>query len=122
MNEKSVLYIEDNFENRLLVKRTLEAEGYSVLEAVDGPSGLKVAAETQPDLILLDISLPEIDGYDLARRFADFPHGLENVGVIVQRCFPALPDGDPMWPVLKLPPGQKPDQMHPCRWRGIKDF
>ena len=81
MNGKSVLYIEDNFENRLLVKRTLEAEGYSVLEAVDGPSGLKTAAESRPDLILLDISLPEVDGYDLARRFADFPH-LDGVPVL----------------------------------------
>jgi len=76
-----VLYVEDNAENRLLVKRVLEAEGYSVLEAADGPSGLEVAAQTRPDLILLDINLPEIDGYDLARRFRDTP-GLQQVPIL----------------------------------------
>ena len=84
MVETSILYIEDNPENRLLVKRTLEAAGYHVTEATDGPSGLRAAEETHPDLILLDISLPEIDGYDLARRFLEVPH-LED------------------WPVLAVP-------------------
>lgn len=69
-----VLYIEDNAGNRALVKRILEAEGYSVSEAVDGPSGLKMAAEGAFDLILLDINLPEIDGYNLARRLRGMPN------------------------------------------------
>ncbi len=81
MSSVRVLYVEDNAENRLLVKRVLEAEGYSVLEAADGPSGLEVAAQTRPDLILLDINLPEIDGYDLARRFRDTP-GLQQVPIL----------------------------------------
>lgn len=68
-----VLYIEDNPENRLLVRRVLEAEGYTVKEAADGPSGLETAAEEAPDLILLDINLPEVDGYDLASQFRDMP-------------------------------------------------
>ncbi len=63
-----VLYIEDNLENRILVKRVLEAEGYVVLEAEDGPSGLKKAEEELPDLILMDINLPEVDGYELTMR------------------------------------------------------
>lgn len=71
MTATNVLYIEDNPENRLLVKRMLEASGYRVTEAVDGPSGLRAAQESLPDLILLDISLPEMDGYDLARRFSE---------------------------------------------------
>lgn len=69
-----ILYIEDNVGNRALVKRILEAEGHSVSEAVDGPSGLKMAAEGKFDLILLDINLPEIDGYDLARRLRGMPN------------------------------------------------
>lgn len=63
-----ILYIEDNLGNRMLVRRILEAEGYSITEAPDGPTGLDLAAQEQFDLILLDINLPEIDGYDLARR------------------------------------------------------
>ncbi|MGD2166345.1 MAG: response regulator, partial [Anaerolineae bacterium] len=81
MTERTILYIEDNPENRLLVKRTLEASGYSVKEAIDGPSGLKAATESHPDVILLDISLPAMDGYDLARRFSEYPH-LEDVPVL----------------------------------------
>jgi two-component system cell cycle response regulator DivK len=71
MNDIRILYIEDNPENRLLVKRVLEAEGHTVFEAVDGPSGLEAATRVDPDLVLLDISLPEVDGYDLAERFQE---------------------------------------------------
>jgi two-component system cell cycle response regulator DivK len=81
MSDVRILYIEDNHENRLLVRRILEAEGYSMIEAMDGPTGLEVAAQTQPDLILLDINLPEIDGYDLARRFRNTP-GLQQVPIL----------------------------------------
>jgi two-component system cell cycle response regulator DivK len=63
-----ILYIEDNLGNRMLVRRILEAEGYSLTEAPDGPTGLDLAGQEQFDLILLDINLPEIDGYDLAKR------------------------------------------------------
>lgn len=81
MSDIHILYIEDNPENRLLVRRILEAEGFSVLEATDGPSGLASAAQMRPDLILLDINLPEIDGYDLARRFRNTP-GLQQVPIL----------------------------------------
>ena len=76
-----ILYIEDNPGNRLLVRRVLEAEGYSVMEAADGTSGLEMAAQGSPDLILLDINLPEIDGYDLARRFRAIPN-LQEVPIL----------------------------------------
>jgi two-component system cell cycle response regulator DivK len=81
MSDVHILYIEDNRENLLLVRRILEAEGYAVSGAADGPSGLELAAQMQPDLILLDINLPEIDGYDLARRFRTTP-GLEQVPIL----------------------------------------
>ena len=81
MSDVHILYIEDNRENLLLVRRILEAEGYAVSGAADGPSGLELAAQLQPDLILLDINLPEIDGYDLARRFRITP-GLEQVPIL----------------------------------------
>lgn len=81
MNNVRVLYVEDNAENRMLVRRVLEAEGYTITEAVDGPSGLEMAAQTRPDIILLDICLPEMDGYDLARRFRDTP-GLQQIPIL----------------------------------------
>ncbi len=63
-----ILYIEDNFDNRILIKRVLEAEGYTVLEAEDGMSGLEIALSDRPDLILMDINLPDIDGYECTKR------------------------------------------------------
>jgi len=81
MTDVRILYIEDNPENRLLVSRILEVEGYEVVEAVDGPSGLEAARETEPDLILLDIGLPKVDGYSLAERFRQIPE-LDQVPIL----------------------------------------
>jgi two-component system cell cycle response regulator DivK len=64
----NVLYIEDNPDNMMLVKRALEARGYNLLQAVNGFSGLEMAENLEVDLILLDINLPDIDGYEVARR------------------------------------------------------
>jgi two-component system cell cycle response regulator DivK len=64
----NILYIEDNPDNLLLVKRVLQAGGYNVLEAINGTEGLDIAQNEHVDLILLDINLPDIDGYEVARR------------------------------------------------------
>ncbi|HLO33824.1 MAG TPA: response regulator [Anaerolineales bacterium] len=64
----NVLYIEDNPDNMMLVKRALEARGYRLLQAVNGLSGVDLAEHEDVDLILLDINLPDIDGYEVARR------------------------------------------------------
>ena len=81
MNDIHILYIEDDPSNRLLVRRILEAEGYSITEAVSGLEGLEAATRMKPDLILLDINLPEMDGYDLARLFRETP-GLQQVPIL----------------------------------------
>jgi two-component system cell cycle response regulator DivK len=64
----NILYVEDNTDNMRLVKRALGAKGYTVHEAPNGMEGLKIADEISPDVILLDINLPDIDGYEVARR------------------------------------------------------
>jgi len=64
----NVLYIEDNPDNMTLVKRALESRGYVLLEAFNGVSGVARAEQSEVDLILLDINLPDIDGYEVARR------------------------------------------------------
>jgi two-component system cell cycle response regulator DivK len=86
MNSPKILYIEDNPENRLLVRRILQAEGYTVVEAADGPSGLEAAASSPPDLILLDINLPEMDGYELVRRLRQIP-GLAATPIIALTAY-----------------------------------
>jgi two-component system cell cycle response regulator DivK len=81
MAGERILYIEDNPENRMLVRRVLNAEGYKLIEAVDGPAGLVAAREHVPDLILMDINLPELDGYEVTSRIKMIPQ-LAHVPVI----------------------------------------
>src|SRR5512147_2782922 len=64
----NILYIEDNPDNMLLVQRALESRGYRLLKAMKGLDGVAIAESEQVDLILLDINLPDIDGYEVARR------------------------------------------------------
>jgi CheY-like chemotaxis protein len=80
----TILYIEDNPDNMMLVKRALEARGYTLLQAVNGIDGVKVAENEEVDLILLDINLPDIDGYEVARqlRSSEKKHALTYVPVI----------------------------------------
>jgi len=68
-----VLYIEDNQHNRMLVKRVLEAEEFQVIEAKNGVEGIEQAEKQQPDLIIVDINLPDIDGYEVTRRLRKVP-------------------------------------------------
>lgn len=68
MEQKTVLYIEDNFHNRRIVRKILQSRGYTVIEAEDGPSGLDMIQELQPPLVLLDIGLPGMDGLEVVRQ------------------------------------------------------
>ncbi len=65
---KTVLLIEDNEDNRIIYETILRHYGYDVLTAADGPEGLQAALDHRPDLILLDISLPEMNGWEVASR------------------------------------------------------
>lgn len=79
----NVLYIEDNPDNMMLVKRALEARGYKLLPAATGAEGVAAAEREDVDLILLDINLPDIDGYEVARRIRSSPkHALAYVPII----------------------------------------
>ncbi len=64
----TILYIEDNPDNQQLVKRAVEAKGYLFVAAATGQEGLDMAENLRPEVILLDINLPDIDGYEVARR------------------------------------------------------
>lgn len=69
----TILYVEDNRENRLLVRRVLEAEGFKVQEAESANKALESIKEIVPNLILMDINMPEIDGYTLTSRLRQNP-------------------------------------------------
>jgi len=63
----TILLIEDNEQNRYLATFLLEKHSFKVVAAPDGPSGIALAESLRPDLILLDIQLPAMDGYEVAR-------------------------------------------------------
>jgi two-component system, cell cycle response regulator DivK len=63
-----ILVVEDTEDNRRIVRDLLSSVGYEVIEAVDGAEGVATAQSERPDLILMDIQLPEIDGYEATRR------------------------------------------------------
>lgn len=66
-----ILIIEDDKFLRELIKKKLEAEGFAVVEVVDGESGLKVIREKRPDLVLLDLILPGIDGFEVLAKIKE---------------------------------------------------
>lgn len=81
MQERLILYVEDNFHNRRIVNKVLTSQGYTIVEAVDGESGLEAIRQIVPPLILLDITLPGMDGLEVIQHLkAD--QGLRNIPVI----------------------------------------
>jgi len=69
-----VLHIEDRPENRRLVRKILEAKGYAVTDAADGLIGIELACSSEPDLILIDINIPHLNGYEVVTRLRSEPH------------------------------------------------
>ncbi len=65
---RKLLIVEDNQDNRELAIKVLKNKGYEIIEAVDGEEAIEKAISERPDLILLDISLPKLDGYEVAKR------------------------------------------------------
>jgi signal transduction histidine kinase len=78
---KKILYVEDNAMNRLLVRRVLAHAGYILLEAEEGLSGIQIAQEEKPDLILMDIMIPGMDGYQVTTKLKSLPE-LANTPII----------------------------------------
>ena len=76
-----ILVVEDNQDNRDMVVKVLKFNGYQVIEAVDGEEALEKARAETPDLILLDIYLPKMDGYEVAKRLKG-DTGLRGIPVI----------------------------------------
>lgn len=76
-----VLYIDDTENNRILVTRRLERKGYRVLTAESATEGLKVAAHERPDLILMDMGMPDLDGWSATRQIKTDPN-LSQIPVI----------------------------------------
>ncbi|HEV7902569.1 MAG TPA: response regulator [Pyrinomonadaceae bacterium] len=77
----TVLVVEDFADNRFMMRKLLEMSGYQVVEAVDGKEAVEVAESVRPDLILMDLSLPRLDGLDATRRIREL-EGLRLVPIV----------------------------------------
>lgn len=70
----TILHVEDNYENLVLIRRLLQFYGYDVLEADNVTKAVTILKQTKPDLILMDINLPEIDGDTLTSKLKSIPY------------------------------------------------
>jgi CheY-like chemotaxis protein len=68
-----VLYVEDNDDNIFMLRNRLRRAGYEVVVAIDGVQGVAAAAAEKPDIILMDLSLPQLDGWEATRRIKAAP-------------------------------------------------
>ncbi len=76
-----ILHIEDNTDNRLLVRRLLQMGGYRLTEAENAKEALEVLKTEKPDLILMDINMPDMDGYTLTTKIRSMP-GFERIPIL----------------------------------------
>jgi two-component system cell cycle response regulator DivK len=79
---KRILVVEDQADNLQILRDLLTSEGYQIIEAQDGEEGIRAAAAERPDLILMDIQLPRLDGYEATRRIKADP-ALRAIPIIV---------------------------------------
>lgn len=79
---KRILVVEDQEDNRKIVRDLVTTSGYELVEATTGEEGLELAESERPDLILMDIQLPGLDGYEVTRRIKANP-GLRHIPIIV---------------------------------------
>ena len=80
--KKRILVVEDQDDNRQIIRDLLSAKGYELIEATTGEEGLNLATTGKPDLILMDIQLPGMDGYEVTRRIKAKPE-LKHIPIIV---------------------------------------
>jgi two-component system cell cycle response regulator DivK len=83
----TILQIEDNHANRLLVERVLEQHGYTLLHAAGGETGVTLAIEEKPDLILLDMGLPDVDGQTVVTLLRQIPD-LKDTPIVAITAWP----------------------------------
>ena len=78
---KTILHVEDNFDNRLLIRRILQAYGYKVVDAENANQAEETLTHLPPDLILMDINMPNVDGYALTNQIKKKP-GMQNIPIV----------------------------------------
>ena len=93
MSNKKILVVEDTEDNRQILRDLLGMAGYDMIEANDGAEGVSQAAAHKPDLILMDIQMPVMDGYEATRRIKANP-ALRTIPIIVVTSYALSGDED----------------------------
>jgi two-component system, cell cycle response regulator DivK len=83
MSDKTILYVEDNEFNRKIVRQLLVSTSYRLVEAADGEQGVAAAIDKKPDVILMDVQLPNLSGLDATRQLRQEPTTAEIPIIIV---------------------------------------
>jgi two-component system cell cycle response regulator DivK len=86
MSERTILYIEDNEYNRKIVRQLLGRTSYQLVEAVDGESGVALAQQLVPQLILMDVQLPKMSGLDATRMLKADPRTSGIPIIVITSC------------------------------------
>jgi DNA-binding response OmpR family regulator len=90
---KKILFIEDEFALQKTFREILTKEGYEMISALDGETGLKLAKERKPDLILLDLVLPQLHGFDVLRALKE-DQETKNIPIIILTNLEGIADID----------------------------
>ena len=85
---KTILQIEDNLANKVLIERVLEPHPYHLLHAADGETGVAMAIDKNPDLILIDMGLPDLDGQTVVTLLKQIPE-MQHVPIVAVTAWPA---------------------------------
>ncbi len=89
MEKRKICIIEDNEKNLYLIKYLLEMNGFQVIYAMNGLDGIELVEHEAPDMVLLDIQLPEMNGYEVAQKLREI-EGRENIPIIAVTSY-AMP-------------------------------
>lgn len=109
MDQESVLVVDDAPDIRELLSYTLEVEGYDVLQASDGEEAVALATTHAPDVIVMDVQMPSVDGIEATRRIKD-ECGLEHIPVIAYTAFTIDPPSRNLFTAV-LPKPCSPDDV-----------
>jgi CheY-like chemotaxis protein len=109
----SILIVDDDRGQRLLMRKVLEQKGFEVIEAPDGVEACRLNEEHHPDLLLVDLMMPHMDGYELCRKLRSQTCSA-NVPIVVTRCDRLRPKAG------QLARSEQPHPLHLARKPGIR--
>ena len=120
---KRILVVEDQEDLRAILRDFFPASGYAVIEAIDGAESVAKAASERPDLVLMDIQLPVLDGYDATRQIKALP-GLAAIPIIAVSSFAMKGPlrHEPAQAVISARPGLRLEPRHREHWRANLAF